>query len=249
MWEASNVASACQTWEKLCVTMAVDSHWSHWLGQSSVIGSIHQLSYSLLTAWLLMTDWLFLEGEIYLDPFFLFTNRQTDRILVPIADTHIKTRQISKPNIKIYAYPMHKVLCPWTKKTDRVNFTCLSLTAKLVSFLLWPHTLAIFFALIFVVLRLLVCLHASIPVVFLYVIWFLPAATTILKYILKNRALLTSQILVHDDITMFLHFPTPYTPTGHVLTILVWDFFLNLVTCFSNFPNAIFRVRGYCKCL
>jgi hypothetical protein len=68
---------------------------------------------------------------------------------------------------------------------------------------------------------LFVCLRASIPVVCEWRIWFLPAATTILKYILKYTAVWTSQLLVYDDIIMSLHFPTPYTPTGHVLTILV----------------------------
>ena len=188
--------------------------------------------------WVLTEDSI-LPRAYYLDPFFLFTNRQTNKIL--------RGRQQ-----KNYSSPILK--CMHTSCTlkclkfsqNRIASTCpcfltTHTVAKVAYFLLWPHTLAIFFALIFVVLRLLVCLRASIPVVFDAAIWCLQKETTIMKYIFKNRVVWTSQILVHDDIMMSVHFPTPHTPTGHVLTILVWDFFLNFcVPVFPTFQSLFF---------
>ena len=61
-----------------------------------------------------------------------------------------------------------------------------------LSFLLWPYVLAIVLALFFEVLRLFVCSRDSIPVVFQAAIWCLQRETTIMKYIFKNRVVLTS---------------------------------------------------------
>ena len=54
------------------------------------------------------------------------------------------------------------------------------------------YVLAIVFALFFEVLRLFVCSRDSIPVVFQAAIWCLQRETTIMKYIFKNRVVLTS---------------------------------------------------------
>ena len=156
----------------------------------------------------------------------------------------IHTKEIHSNPILKYMHTSCTLKClKFSQNQIASTFPCFLTThtvAKFVSFLLWPHTFAIFFALIFVVLRLFVCLRASIPVVFEAAIWCLQKETTIMKYIFKNRVVWTSQILVHDDIMMSVHFPTPHTPTGHVLTILVWDFFLNFFTSVMRSCQKLF---------